>query len=389
MPRDKTHRCPLSGDPRGHFGQEHVVRTRTALRRHVLLVHGYVIEYDQARHVDVLRQPSPDELARRRETYRRGQQHKGRQSDGSVISSDAGAGPSVEAVAQPVVENRPAAETSSVYRVKAVEALLPVDYAETKSSVSDISSFVDSDIMDDFDNDPERSGVQWFDLVPADLSSPGRAESAMTASAVVSAPVLEAAPMVRPGTSRDVPDVPFQDTAHAVWCQNQLQALADIGGAPVLQRPPTPTTVSAEAQTDYVPEHVCRKVWAFNLNAVADAVSDAYEADMTATPLTVAHKVANIISLPRADEEGWRDLMQLSYLHARMERRIAKNVFETGRMGLAIDRVSAFPAMLTSLCQRMARPHSEAEAMPRPPPDPEDVDAAGEPREHVNIDNVD
>jgi hypothetical protein len=67
--------------------------------------------------------------------------------------------------------------------------------------------------------------------------------------------------------------------------------------------------------------------------------------------------------------------VHLADVYVRTERRLVANLYQVGRMGMAIDAtgMSAFAALLTSISMRMARPLREAEAMPSHTED-EDVD---------------
>lgn len=383
MPRDKTYICPLSNDPRGHYGRVHVVCTRTALRRHVLLVHGQIIDFDHVHKVDILRQPSPEELARRRQTYRRGQQHKGRQNDGrgSDNSSDAGV----------VVQHADAGTAShSVNRIAVVDTPLQsqVDYGDVQfPDLSDIS-FENPDCMEDWDYDADRLNAPWFDIQPEDLLGLGREESSSSSTSAESVPSVET--MDRSGDSRNDPDVPRQDPAYEAWCQERINLLTGGPSVQGRQRPPTLTTLPAMCQTDPEPEHLCRKQWSFNVRAASDAIGTVLLADPSITPMTAAHRVAFQIGLPRDDETGWRDLLQLTDTYVRMEQRIVNNLYQIGRMGMATDAtgMSAFIALLTSISLRMARPLREAEATPSRTEDV-DADESVSTQGPVDLDDVD
>jgi hypothetical protein len=371
MPRTKTYKCPLSNDPRGHYGSQHIVRTRTALRRHVLLVHGQIIDFDHVHQVDVLRQPSPEELARRRQTYRRGQQHKERQKDssGSGFSNDADASCSVNHIA---VVNSP-------LRVNSGDGHFP--------DVSEIS-VQNPDYMEDWDYDADFMNAPWFDLQPEDLIGPGQEESSSTSALTALDPKVK--PMGRSGDSRNDPEGPRQDPVFEAWCQDRIRSLADDPSMQTRRRPPTPTALPAMCQTDPEPEHLCRKQWSFNVRAASDAIGTVLEADPSITAMTAAHRVAFQIGLPREDEAGWRDLMQLADVYVRMERRLVANLYQVGRMGMAIDAtgMSAFAALLTAISMRMARPLREADAMPSHTED-EDADEAYNTQGPIDPDDID
>jgi hypothetical protein len=71
----KSYECPLTYDTRGHYGRVYEVKMRTALRRHVFLVHRKILRQVDLRH-DVVYEPSQEEYDHFAKVYGRAKYHK-------------------------------------------------------------------------------------------------------------------------------------------------------------------------------------------------------------------------------------------------------------------------------------------------------------------------
>jgi hypothetical protein len=350
----KFGKCSLTYDTRGHYGRVYEVKTRTAPRRQVFLVHRKILRQVDRRRGDVVYEPSQEEYDHFAKVYGRAKYHK---KHGKKTNEASCAAPDSTLVH---TSDDRMSSSAGVFHVVACDGPLPVDYrASPYSDISDISSCQDIDYMLDFDNIPELSSRIWFD--PDVLGASPRVSRGLTS--MESTEPLPAVQMSYcSAENRSIPDSSQQgpqlsqqgnlqqdqDQDFSAWCQENLRMLSDGNcDQPKVKR--VGMFRCMETQTDAEIPHVCRKTWVFDVNLVTNAIQTVMDAYPTSTPLYVEHHTALIINLPSGDETGWGDLCFMAYTMTQLERRFSQQAFQLGHAAQSID-----PTGLTSLTSLVA-----------------------------------
>jgi hypothetical protein len=230
----KSYECPLTYDTRGHYGRIYEVKTRTALRRHVFLVHRKILRQVDRRRGDVVYEPSQEEYDHFAKVYGRAKYHK--RHDKKTNGASCAAPDSTLAH----TSDEHMSSSAGVFRVVACDGPLPVDFrASPYTDISDFSSYQDIDYILDFDNNPELSSQTWFD--PDVLrASPGVSRELTSMESTELFPAVQMSDCS--GENRSIPDSSQQgpqlsqqgnlqqdqdqDQDFSAWCQKNLQMLS-------------------------------------------------------------------------------------------------------------------------------------------------------------------